>query len=225
MNLPFFNWVKKYLGFEFNNPPLPSPKPIIKMELYNKHKDLLDKAKVDTTLRLAHFFGQMKQESNFIPTRESLNYSVEALINMFGRHRISIEDAHRYGRKSGQKADQQKLANILYGGHWGKVNLGNTQPNDGWYFRGGGLKQITGRDNYTRASKNTGINFVSNPDLSTRERESMILAIWFWNDKNLNNWADIDDVAGVTNRLNGGTNGLDKRIKYTNEFKKIFANV
>lgn len=84
---------------------------------------------------------------------ESLNYSVDALISKFSRDRISIEDARRYGRNdaTGQKANQQAIANCIYGGAWGLKNLGNTQPNDGWWFRGRSWPQLTGRANYTKA--------------------------------------------------------------------------
>lgn len=82
------------------------------------------------------------------PIRENLNYSVDGLLKTFGRHRISEADARRYGRAGGRPANQEAIANIIYGGEWGRVNLGNTQPGDGWRFRGGGLAQITGRANY-----------------------------------------------------------------------------
>src|SRR5690606_9297192 len=103
--------------------------------------------------RAAMFLGQIAVESGqFSTVTESLNYSVDALVKMFGRHRISVPDAERYGRKLGQKANQEALANLLYGGEWGRKNLGNTEPGDGWRFRGRGLKQLTGRDNYRRFS-------------------------------------------------------------------------
>lgn len=82
------------------------------------------------------------------PIRENLNYSVDGLLKTFGRHRISEADARRYGRAGGRPANQEAIANIIYGGEWGRENLGNTQPGDGWRFRGGGLAQITGRANY-----------------------------------------------------------------------------
>lgn len=221
MKLPYFlDWLLNFKSYKLE--PI---KPEIDMKLYNKYKNYLDKANINTTLRLSHFFAQMKQESGLVPKRESLNYSVEALIRMFGRHRISIEEANRYGRKPGQKANQVVLANILYGGEWGRKNLGNTQPNDGWYFRGGGLKQITGRYNITKLSIDTGIDFVGNPDLLVNEQESMIAAIWFWTENRLNRIADTDNVKAVTKVVNGGYNGLDKRTQFTNEFKTIFKNV
>lgn len=78
---------------------------------------------------------------------ENLNYSVEALLSKFGRHRISEADAQAFGRAPGRQANQQAIANAIYGGEWGRKNLGNTKPGDGWLFRGQGLLQTTGRGN------------------------------------------------------------------------------
>lgn len=83
------------------------------------------------------------------PISESLNYSVEALRSKFG-NRISAADAARYGRTAMQKANQEAIANIIYGGAWGKENLGNTQPGDGWKYKGRSLVQLTGRRNYAK---------------------------------------------------------------------------
>ena len=100
-------------------------------------------------LILAHWLGQMFVESAGFTTREeNLNYSATSLIRMFGRHRISEADALKFGRTSQHPANQNAIANIIYGGEWGRKKLGNTQPGDGWRYRGGGDKQITGRANY-----------------------------------------------------------------------------
>lgn len=83
------------------------------------------------------------------PVTESLNYSVEALRSKFV-NRISAADAAKYGRTAMQKANQEAIANIIYGGTWGRDNLGNTHPGDGYRFIGRGLVQLTGRRNYAK---------------------------------------------------------------------------
>lgn len=202
------------------------------MILRDKYKSLLDKYKVNTVLRLSHFFGQIKAESGLKPINEGLNYSVEALINLFGRHRISIADANKYGRIDGkQKANQEMLANILYGGEWGRINLGNTQKGDGWKYRGKGFKQITGRANFASISKDTGIDYLNNPDLLLNEADAMNSALWFWNKHDLNKYADLDDLDSISDIINkghltkpeGDANGYDKRKLYVSQFKKEFA--
>lgn len=105
---------------------------------------------------------------NLVPKRESLNYSVSGLLHTFSRERISKADANRLGRRPGERAldtaRQKAIANILYGGEWGRKNLGNTLPDDGWNFRGGGWPQTTGRANYAKVAGLTGIDVVSNPE-------------------------------------------------------------
>lgn len=103
-----------------------------------------------------------------MPNVESLNYSVSGLLNTFGRHRISRADAERLGRKPGEPAlsvtRQRAIANILYGGTWGRDNLGNTEPDDGWTYRGRGLAHDTGRRNYKLSGDAVGVDLIANPD-------------------------------------------------------------
>jgi predicted chitinase len=99
------------------------------------------------------------------PNTENLNYSVQGLLNTFSRRRISRADAERFGRKAGQPANQRAIGNILYGGEWGRANLGNTEPDDGWRFRGRGLEHVTGRRNYQRTGNALGLDLIADPDL------------------------------------------------------------
>lgn len=92
-----------------------------------------------------HETGQKMQ-----PITESLNYSVQGLLSTFSRARISSAQAELIGRKPGRPANQEAIANTVYGGDWGRKNLGNTEAGDGWRYRGRGLVQITGRGNYRK---------------------------------------------------------------------------
>ena len=84
---------------------------------------------------------------SFEPITESLNYSSDALRAKFP-NRISASDAEKYGRNALHPANQEMIGNIIYGGEWGKKNLGNTQPGDGFRYRGRSLVQTTGRRLY-----------------------------------------------------------------------------
>lgn len=101
---------------------------------------------------LSYVFSTPHHETGakFGPTSESLNYSVQGLLNTFGTRRISPADAARFGRSASHPANQEAIANLVYGGEWGREHLGNTQPGDGWKYRGRGLVQITGRANYAK---------------------------------------------------------------------------
>ena len=88
---------------------------------------------ISTPERQAGFIGQCQHESgNFKRVRENLNYSARALKSMFGKHRISHEDADKYGRTDDHAADKRMIANCIYGGDWGAKNLGNTEPDVDW---------------------------------------------------------------------------------------------
>lgn len=103
---------------------------------------------------------------SFVPGVESLNYSEQALRSKFS-NRISALDAAKYGRNAQHPANQQMIANKIYGGLWGNANLGNVNPNDGWDFRGRGLCQITGRRNYGVFAEKLGTPLLDNPGLAT----------------------------------------------------------
>jgi putative chitinase len=125
--------------------------------------------KAGTSYVLATTYHETMQ--SMFPNRENLNYGVAGLIGKFGRHRISENDARRLGRKPGEPAlslDRQiAIGNLIYGGAWGLENLGNTQPNDGWHFRGGGMDHCTGRKNWRKVATITGLGdaLMTNPDL------------------------------------------------------------
>ena len=192
-------------------------------DLEIKYKTLLSKYGINTPVRLAYFFGQLHHESgNFNLQRESLNYSVSGLLTTFSRNRISEVDANKYGRTLTQPANQVAIANILYGGEFGKKQLGNVNKDDGYFFRGGGFIQITGRANYQALTNDTGIDFIANPDIITQESNALISALLFWKKNDLNNFSDKRDVNGQTKRINGGLIGIEDRRYLINEYLKIF---
>jgi putative chitinase len=172
---------------------------------------------INTPRRVAGFLSQIGHESGGLNSlSENLNYSVDALLRMFGRHRISDADARAFGRTATQRANQEQLANILYGGAWGARNLGNTQPGDGWRYRGRGLKQLTGRSNYQRCGQGIGMDLIGNPDLLMQPEAATLSAGWFWSANNCNDIADRGDIPALTKRINGGDFGLKERTALFN---------
>jgi len=169
--------------------------------------------RIDTPLRQAHFIAQVGHESNgFKSLRENLNYSVEGLLKNFSRARISEADAKRYGRTDKQPANQEMIANAVYGGDWGLKNLGNSQAGDGWKYRGAGLIQLTGRANFVKANKALNFDLVNRPERVAEDNLIAALAAgWYWEENGLNILADKDDMLAITKKINGGTNGLDDR--------------
>lgn len=173
---------------------------------------------INNRLRLIHFFAQVTHESGFRPAEENLNYSVEGLKKTFSRARISVAQCETLGRTPTRPADKPGIANTVYGGSWGRTNLGNTEPGDGHRFRGRGLIQLTGRSNYRR----TGPEYEISPDLVMTPAGSIKAAVDFWRSRGLNALADADDVEAVTRRINGGVNGLAERQALTTKLKGIW---
>ncbi|MBN5145917.1 hypothetical protein JY412_04055 [Stenotrophomonas maltophilia] len=107
----------------------------------------------------------------------------------------------------------------------GRADLGNVQRGDGVRFKGRGLIQLTGRENYATFSSAMGQGdlFLRSPELVAQLPWAVSAAGWFWKRKGLNSLADRDDVVAVTKRINGGTNGLEDRKLRLAQAKKLFG--
>lgn len=157
---------------------------------------------------LALFMGQMEVESNdFRSLRENLNYSGARLFQVFGgRNGIDSVAAARAVVENGREA----IANAVYGGSWGKENLGNTEPGDGWRFHGRGYVQLTGRYNYTRAAREFGIDLTSDPDKLAERETAADVALSYWRDRVVARGHQLD-VREATRDINGGFTHLAER--------------
>lgn len=178
---------------------------------------------MDNVKRASMFLGQIHVETGgFRSNVESLDYAYDSpmMRNFIRWGRISDADAKKFGRTADHPAHQNALANILYGGEFGRKNLGNTQPGDGWKFRGRGLKQLTGRHNYRRFSRAWlgDESLLENPDRVGNPDGAVASAIWFWKANGLNEVADKGSVDAVTKVVNGGTVGLADRKTWTQKY-------
>lgn len=168
---------------------------------------------ITTERRIAHFISQCAHESNnFRSLSENLNYSEKALNAVFGRYFGSPpkRNAAEYAR------NPQLIANYVYQDEFRKYKMGNVNPGDGWLFRGRGLKQLTGRENYTRFGKSIDITAEEAADYVSTPKGAVESACWFWDTNKLNDIADTDDVKRMTKKINGGSIGLaDRQSRYT----------
>lgn len=157
---------------------------------------------INTPLQRAHFLAQIGHESGgFTRLVENLNYSAAALLRTWPT-RFDEDIAARLARKP------EMIANYVYGGR-----LGNTEPGDGWRYRGRGLVQLTGRANYEEACRAVGLPLADKPELLEEPEAAALSAAWYWSSRNLGVLADRDDLIAVTRRINGGMHGLDDRRK------------
>lgn len=176
---------------------------------------------LDNPQRLAHFMVQIYHETGgFTILRESLNYSVEGLLATFGSKRIPRALAEKIGRTPERKADQIAIAEAAYGGEWGKKNLGNITPGDGWRYRGHSLPQLTGRANFRHFGEILGIDLEGNPDLSLDPKYALLLAATFWREKGCAKFADADDLRSVRRLWNGGAIGLEECLTLLPKMKR-----
>jgi putative chitinase len=166
-------------------------------------KETFEKYNIDTAKRQAAFIGQCMHESGgFKLLEENLNYSAKALMNTWPSRFPTEEMANQYAR------NPEKIANKVYGGRMGNAD---ESSGEGWKYRGRGIKQLTGKENYQRCSEALGVDLVENPDLLLEPKYATLSAGWFWNKHNLNDLADKSDVETMTKRINGGLLGLDAR--------------
>lgn len=105
----------------------------------------------------------------------------------------------------------------------GRKDLGNVQIGDGFKFRGRGLLQTTGRDNYKRTSDALGVDFIAKPELLALPPHAARSAGWYWQTHRLNELADAGDFRLITRRINGGYNGYDERLKLYERAKEVLA--
>ena len=171
----------------------------------------LPKYDIVTPPRIAGFISQCAHEStDFRVLEENLNYSADRLLRVFPRYfGPGRENAADYAHQP------EKLANYVYMDKNRSPSgaLGNVKDGDGWLFRGRGLKQVTGRNNYTEFAKAYGLGMTAEQAanfLGTKEG-ALLSALWFWKRRNLNAIADVQDVARLTVAINGGLIGLDNR--------------
>ncbi|WP_371317560.1 glycoside hydrolase family 19 protein [Pseudomonas gingeri] len=153
------------------------------------------------TQRVAALLAQIGHESGKLnKVVESTYYSAAALISLFSRDRISVDDANSYGYTTAQRANSQAIANCIYGRSWGLKHLGNTQSGDGWNYRGRGLIQITGRANYQACGDAVGVDLIGNPDLLAKPQYAALSAAWYWATNGLNTLADAGSFDAISQR-------------------------
>lgn len=137
-------------------------------------------------------------------------YSEEYRINTFNRAvNFLAQAAH-------ETAGFDTLEEYASGSAYeGRSDLGNTKSGDGVKYKGRGIFMYTGRYNYTKLGEKLGVDLVSNPKLLQENIEYAVLSAFiYWNERNLNKYADHDNIETITRKINGGLNGFTDRKRY-----------
>jgi putative chitinase len=186
-------------------------------EWYNNLLNILPEYDIDTPKRVAAFMAQCGHESGgFTLMQENLNYSAKGLVGTFKKYFPTEAHAKPYERKP------EMIANRVYANRMGN---GDEASGEGWYFRGRGIVQITGKNNYTKCSQSLFESnvLVENPDLLLEVEYAIHSACWFWSAARLNELADVGDIKTMTKRINGGFIGLEDRINHYNHAIEILT--
>lgn len=161
--------------------------------------------------RIAAFIAQVGHESGQLTHLvESLNYSAEALQRAWPS-RFSAKLAADVARKP------EQIASIAYDNR-----MGNTSTGDGWKYRGRGLIQITGKNNYCACGEALGLDLIAQPELLEKPQHACMSAAWFWAANGLNTLADAGKFDAITQRINGGQTGAaDRQALYARALKVL----
>lgn len=201
--------------------------------------DLLPKNGINTKERLVAFLSQVGHESGGLSrTSENLNYDASGLLKTFKNY-FDVNTSKQYARQP------QKIANKVYANRMGN---GSESSGEGWVRRGRGLMQVTGKTNQLLFGKAFGIDTLNHPELiagdtpssSTSEqlKNAVLSAIWYWNNANLNQYADklnlqkpmtdpsnLDTIKIITKKINGGYNGIEDRIQKAEKGRTFIKDV
>lgn len=163
---------------------------------------------INTPQRIAAFLAQCAHESGgFTALRENLNYRAVTLRKVFPKYFPNDEIATQYAGR------QEMIANRVYANRMGN---GDEASGDGFRYCGRGLIQLTGKNNYQAFADSIETPVEEVTDYLGTFEGAVQSACWFWETNNLNQWADKGDILTMTRRINGGTIGLEDRIKHYN---------
>ena len=182
--------------------------------------------------RIAAFIAQVGHESGHLARLvENLNYSADGLANTWPSRYgepdgkggfVKVQVAGKVRNKPNTLAliaarKPEQIANIAYGNR-----MGNTAPGDGWKYRGRGLIQITGKNNYRACGEVLGLDLIAQPELLEKPQHACMSAAWFWATNGMNTLGDAGNFDAITQRINGGQNGAtDRQALYAKALKVL----
>jgi putative chitinase len=170
---------------------------------------------INTPERVAAFMAQTAHESGeYRAIKENLNYRAVTLRKVFPKYFPTDELAAAYAQKP------EKIANKVYANRMGN---GPEESGDGYRYCGRGLIQLTGKNNYQAFADSIEITPEEVSEYLATFEGAVQSACWFWEANNLNQWADKGDMIMLTKKINGGTIGLEDRIKHYNHILHVLG--
>ena len=171
---------------------------------------------ISTPQRVAAFVAQAAHESGgFTALHENLNYRPETLRKVFPKYFPTDDLANQYAH------NPEMIANRVYANRMGN---GDEASGDGFRYCGRGLIQLTGKQNYQAFADSIETPVEQVPDFLQTFEGAVQSACWFWENNNLNQYADSGDILTMTKRINGGTIGLEDRQNHYNQALQVFGS-
>jgi putative chitinase len=182
---------------------------------FNALEMILPDYDIDTIPRVAAFLAQTAHESgNYRFLKENLNYRATSLRKVFPKYFPTDALAAKYAH------NQAAIANRVYGNRMGN---GPESSGDGFRYCGRGLIQLTGKSNYIKFAESIETPVEEIPEYLSTFEGAIQSACWYWEENNLNRWADQGDILTLTKRINGGTIGLEDRKKHYAHALKVLG--
>lgn len=176
--------------------------------------DVMSFYEINNPQRISMFLAQVGHESGGMRTiKENLNYSADGLKKIFPKYFRTVNPAD-YAKKP------EKIANRVYASRMGN---GDEASGDGYRYCGRGLIQLTGKSNYMAFAQDMNMSLEEATEWLKDEEGATWSAGWFWDSRELNQWADKGDILTVTKKINGGTIGLEDRKHHYEAALEIFG--
>ena len=176
----------------------------------------LEEYNINTPKRVASFFAQIGTESGGLTIlEENLNYRADRLLQVFPKYFKTMDEAQAYAH------NPEMIANRVYGSRMGN---GPEASGEGFKYRGRGLIQLTGKNNYSAFSNSAygDDRLLDQPELVATPDVAIKSACWYWDERNLNSFADQLNTLQITKTINGGVNGLGERLAlFTDAFRSL----
>ena len=193
----------------------------VKDKYYSYFEQYCDKYQINNVERISHFLAQVNYESGYMNyIVENLNYSSKQLLKVFPKYFKNIYEANEFAY------NREKIANRVYANRMGN---GDEQSGDGYRYRGRGLIQLTGKNNYIKFSRwyNDSKIFVDSPDLLLQPQFAVLSAFFYWDTHKLNDYIvdNVDDYTickVITKKINGGYNGLEERFRLYKKIRELY---
>ena len=176
--------------------------------------DVMEFYEINNKQRISMFLAQVGHESGGLRTiKENLNYSADRLKVIFPKYFRGVDP-------SGYARNPEKIANRVYANRMGN---GDEASGDGYRYCGRGLIQLTGKSNYQAFAQDMGWTLEDATAWLAEPEGACWSAGWFWDSRELNQWADKSDIVTVTKKINGGTIGLEDRKSHYEAALEIFG--